>query len=369
MILAGTLLLEHDVRPGAVVIEDGRIARVLHELPSDALRAHLVAPGFIDVQVNGGFGFDVAERGAILELARRLPQTGVTAFLPTVISSPPEIYAGLPDELEAAREQPGAQPLGLHAEGPLLAPSRAGAHPLGPIEAADLDCLLPLIERKALRMVTLAPERKTALAWIRRLRELGVVCSLGHTEADEGTFRAAIDAGATLVTHLFNAMSPFHHRAPGAVGAALEDDRVTACLIADGVHAHPLALRLALRAKGAKRLLLATDAVAAAGMGPGRYRLGGQNIVVDERSARLADGTLAGSTLTLDRAVRGLIRMTAVAAEDALRMASEVPARVLGLKSKGRIATGYDADLVLLDETFRVVATLVAGRIAYQRRN
>ena len=162
--------------------------------------------------------------------------------------------------------------------------------------------------------------------------------------------------------------TPFHHRAPGAVGAALDDDRVTVSLIADGVHCHPVAARLALRAKGPSRVLLATDGVAAVGMGPGRYRLGSEEIIVDERAARLEDGTLAGSTLTLDRAMREMIAMTRCPAVDALRMASDVPARVLKLPTKGRIAIGHDADLTLLDENLGVTATLVGGRIAYRRK-
>ena len=368
IVVAGNLVLEQDVRPGAVIVEDGIIARILYDtIPKGALHAYFVAPGLIDVQVNGGFGFDVAESGGIREIARRLPETGVTAFLPTVISSPPELYERLPDELEAARACLGAVPLGLHIEGPLLAPSRAGAHPREVIERADLDCLLPLIERDALRMVTVAPERPNALAWIRRLRAYGIVCSIGHTDCDDATFRAAVDAGATCVTHLYNAMSPFHHRAPGAVGAALDDERVTVGLVADGVHCHPVAMRLAWRAKGPERLLLASDAVAAAGIGPGRYRLATQDIIVDDRAARLADGTLAGSTLTLDRAVREMAAHTGATADEALRMASSVPARVLGLTHKGRLAVGCDADLVLLDDALGLVTTLVGGRVAFRR--
>ena len=368
-VIAGNLILDHDVRAGAVVIEDGVIARIVYDaIPKGAMTAHFVAPGLIDVQVNGAFGYDVAQPGATREIARHLPATGVTSFLPTVISSPPGLYLRLPDELEAARACLGAFPLGLHVEGPLLSPARAGAHPRAAIEGADLDCLLPLIERDALRMVTLAPERAKALAWIQRLRGHGIVVSLGHTDCDDAAFRAAADAGATLVTHLYNAMSPFHHRAPGAVGAALDDDRVTVGLVADGVHCHPIAVRLAWRVKGPLRMLLATDAIAAAGRGPGRYRLGSQEVIVDDRAARLADGTLAGSTLTLDRAVREFMTMTGAAPEDALRMASTVPARVLGLHHKGRIAVGYDADLTLLDDTLAVDATLVGGRVAYRRR-
>jgi N-acetylglucosamine-6-phosphate deacetylase len=368
IVVAGNLVLDDDVRPGAIVVEDGIIARIVYDtIPNGALQAYFVAPGLIDVQVNGGFGFDVAEPGGAREIARRLPETGVTAFLPTVISSPPELYERLPDELEAASACLGAIPLGLHVEGPLLAPSRAGAHPRDVIERADLDCLLPLIERDALRMVTLAPERPKALGWIQSLTTYGVVCSIGHTDCDEPTFRAAVDAGATCVTHLYNAMSPFHHRVPGAVGAALDDDRVTVGLVADGVHCHPIAMRLAWRAKGPERMLLATDAVAAAGSGPGRYRLSTQDIIVDESAARLADGTLAGSTLTLDRAVREIAANTGATADEALRMASTVPARVLGLAHKGRLAVGCDADLTLLDEALGVVTTIVGGRVAFRR--
>ena len=368
IVVAGNLVLDHDVRPGAVVVEDGIITRILFDsIPKGALHAYFVAPGLIDVQVNGSFGFDVTEPGGTREIARRLPEAGVTAFLPTVISSPPELYERLPDELEAAEACLGALPLGLHVEGPLLAPSRAGAHPVSAIESADLSCLLPLIERDALRMVTLAPERAKALSWIQRLRAYGVVCSIGHTDCDEPTFRSAVDAGANVVTHLYNAMSPFHHRAPGAVGAALDDERVTVGLIADGEHCHPAAVRLAWRAKGPERLLLATDAVAAAGTGPGRYRLATQDIIVDDHAARLADGTLAGSTLTLDRAVRNILEWTPATPDQALRMASTVPARVLGLAHKGHLAVGCDGDLTLLDDSLFVTATIVGGRIAYRR--
>jgi N-acetylglucosamine-6-phosphate deacetylase len=216
--------------------------------------------------------------------------------------------------------------------------------------------------------MTLAPERTGALERIRHLRERGVLVSLGHTDATLEEFVAGVDAGAEMATHLFNAMSPFAHRAPGAIGAALTDDRVTVGLIADGIHAHPASLRLAVRAKGIERVALVSDMMAAAGMPPGPYPLGGQQVMVDGESARLADGTLAGSVLTLDRAVRNAVRWVGVTAAEALAMATAVPARLLGLTDRGRIVTGGIADLVLLDADLRVVTTLVAGQVAYQRK-
>ena len=209
--------------------------------------------------------------------------------------------------------------------------------------------------------MTLAPERSGAAERTRRLSERGVVVSLGHTNATYDEFRAGIAAGATLVTHLFSAMSPFHHRAPGAAGAALTDDRVSVGLIVDGIHCHPASVRLAMKAKGVERTVLVTDMISGAGQGPGTYDLGGQEIRVDATSARLVDGTLAGSVLTMDEAVRNVVTLAKATVAEACRMASEVPARVLGLSSKGRLAPGCDADLVLLDEHLRVQATYVAG--------
>ena len=219
----------------------------------------------------------------------------------------------------------------------------------------------------ALRLVTLAPERPGALALIRELRAAGVIVSLGHTDATFDELVAGIDAGASLITHLYNAMRPFQHREPGSVGAALTDDRLIVGLIADGVHAHPAALALARRAKGWERVVLVTDAVAAAGQPPGTYQLGGAPVVSDGVSARRPDGTLAGSTLTLDRAVRVMIERAGARPEEALSMATQVPARVLGRDDLGRLAVGCVADLVLWNAAMEVEATYVGGRLAFER--
>jgi N-acetylglucosamine-6-phosphate deacetylase len=368
----GRLVLDRGLVPGAVVVEGGRIAEVVLEpapaaLPPTVHDAAIVSPGFIDLQVNGGFGVEVGERAdAIARLAARLPATGVTAFLPTLVSSAAEVYPRACQAFLASRGAAGALPLGLHLEGPFLSLRRAGAHRTSAIENASPAVWDPFLEHDALRLVTLAPELEGALEHIQRLRQQRVVVSLGHTDASYEEFRRGIDAGATMVTHLFNAMSGFRPRAPGAVGAALLDERVTVGVIADGVHSHPASLRLAVRVKGPDKVALVTDAIAGAGMEPGRYQLGGQDILVKDGQARLPDGTLAGSVLSLDEAIRNVVSWAETGVGEACRMASEVPARLLGLRSKGRLAVGCDADLVLLDDALRVRATFREGRSLYR---
>jgi N-acetylglucosamine-6-phosphate deacetylase len=370
----GKLALGDRLRPGAVIVEDGRIVEVTRQgadraLPAPIIEFPIVAPGFIDLQVNGGFGIEVgSDPAAIQALAAKLPSTGVTSWLPTVITSPAafyrEVLATFPSSTDPGD---GARVLGLHLEGPFLSPARKGAHRAEWMEAADDALFAELLASDAVRLMTIAPERPDALDRIRRLRSRGVVVSLGHTDATVAEFAAGIDAGATMATHLFNAMSPFGHRAPGAIGAVLTDDRVTAGLIADGVHSHPAALRLALRAKGPDRIALVTDMMAAAGMPPGTYPLGNQRVTTDGVSARLADGTLAGATLLMDAAVRNMVAWAGASIADAIRMATETPATILGRPDLGRLAAGNPADLTLLDDDLTVVATVLAGQTVYQR--
>ena len=372
--VTGRLLLDGRLVPGALVVDGDRIVEVrtdaVGELPGRRLDAEIVSPGLIDLQCNGGFGFEVGgDAEALRGLAAHLPSTGVTTFLPTVISARAADYRAAAAALAAvefgeASAPPRAQAAGLHLEGPLLSASRAGAHDRAAIAAGDQtldDVLDELLASRALRLMTLAPERPGALVRLRRLVEDGVVVSLGHTDATYDEMLDGTDAGATLATHLFNAMSPFHHRAPGAVGAALIDERLTVGLIADGVHAHPAALNLVLRAKGAERILLVTDAVAAAGAPTGTYGLGGAPIISDGESARLADGTLAGSTLTMDRAVRTMVALGGARPDEALTMATAVPAARLGFADRGRLAVGRRADLALWSEELTIVSTVIGG--------
>jgi N-acetylglucosamine-6-phosphate deacetylase len=371
--VAGRLLLDGRLVEGAVVVDAGRIVEVrespIGSLPGPRFDAAIVSPGLVDLQCNGGFGLEVGgDASALAELARRLPATGVTTFLPTVVSSGAADYRAVAAAWAAARagQAPtvSASMPGLHLEGPLLAPARAGAHDRRAIEVADptLQAVLgELLATATVRLMTLAPERPGALDAIARLRAAGVTVSLGHTDATFAEAVAGADAGATLGTHLYSAMSPFAHRAPGAVGALLTDDRLAAMVIADGVHTHPAALKLALRAKGAHRIVLVTDAIAAAGAPPGRYRLAGTEIVSDGTSARLLDGTLAGSTLTLDAAVRNMVRLAGATPAEALAMASTVPADAIGLDDRGRLAAGQLADLVLWSDDLAVQSTIVRG--------
>jgi N-acetylglucosamine-6-phosphate deacetylase len=372
----GRLLLDGRLTPGAVIVRDGRIAEVRlgdldASLPAPVRQAHVVSPGLIDLQTNGAFGHEVGgDAEALRALAARLPETGVTSFLPTLVSGTAASYRAGAAALRAAADAPGARRLGLHLEGPLLSPARVGAHDAAAIAGATAtleEVLDELVTSGALRLMTLAPERPGALALIHRLRAAGVVVSLGHTDATFEQFTAGIDAGATLVTHLYNTMRGFEHRAPGGVGAALTDERVTVGVIADGVHAHAAALKLALRAKGWERVLLVTDAVAAAGRPPGNYSLGGAPVISDGVVARRADGTLAGSTLSLARAVRFMTEHAGAPVEAALSMATQVPARLLGRPDLGRLAPGCPADLVLWTPTMEVEATYVGGAPAYQR--
>jgi N-acetylglucosamine-6-phosphate deacetylase len=370
----GRLVLDGRLVPGTIVVEGSEIKAVLSgdvrtgDLPEIVHEASVVSPGLIDLQVNGAFGVEVGTSAdALRHLAAQLPSTGVTGFLPTLVSSLGDLYPRAFSAFEEARDATGAVPLGLHVEGPFLSHQRPGVHRLQAINEASAEIFEGWLGAEAVRLVTLAPERDGAKERIRRLRERGIVVTLGHTNATYEEFVQGIDEGATMVTHLYSAMSGFLHRAPGAVGAALVDDRVTCGLIVDGVHSHAASVALAIRAKGPERIALVTDSIAGAGQSPGVYQIDGQDILVEATFARLPDGTLAGSVLTLDQAVRYAVSLGGASIADALRMASEVPARLLGLSRKGRLAAGADADLVLLDAELGVLATYGRGRAIYRR--
>jgi N-acetylglucosamine-6-phosphate deacetylase len=326
----------------------------------------ILAPGLLDIQINGGFGRDFTyESDSIWEVGARLPAYGVTAFVPTVVTSS---MAERESMLRALAGGPppgyrGAIPLGAHFEGPFINLARSGAHDPAFLRSplnADPD-VGSWSAAGGVRMVTLAPELEGALDLIRALVARGVVVSAGHSEATHDQAVAAFDAGVTYVTHLFNAMPPLGHRDPGLAGAALADPRVTVGLIADGVHSHPAVVRMAAAAAN-ERLSLVTDATAAMGMALGSYVLGGRDVVLDVTSVRLAsDGRLAGSALTSDEALRRFRSMTGWTAADALATMTSVPARLLGLSDRGALRVGGRADLGLFTPDLEVVATLVGG--------
>ncbi len=371
LLLSGpTLLADGTIQPCTVTLRDGAVADVAPGLTpaADLSTEGLIAPGLIDLQVNGGYGCDfTVDPGSIPHVAQRLPATGVTAFLPTCISAPIERYAGwLKTADEAARAAHGAQALGVHLEGVYFSRQRMGAHNpeyMRPIDVEEITTRYAA--HPSVRIVTLAPELPGALEAIDALVRRGILVSAGHSNATFAEAQAALAAGIGWGTHLFNAMHELSHREPGLPAALLLSD-IPVGIIADGVHLHPAILQLAYRLKSARGLTLVTDAMAAMGMGEGTYNLGGFRVLVQGGAARLENGTLAGSVLTLDAAVRLLIDYTGCSVAEALTMASRTPADLLRLERKGRIAPGADADILLLDPSLQVQATLVAGEVVYQ---
>lgn len=370
--LAGPIVHpDGEIRTGTVIVRGTVIEAVTESAQPAAdvvVSAGLITPGYIDLQLNGAFGHDLtADPGQVTDVAQRLPANGCTSFLPTVICSPLERYAPLAATIEDARRQQtgGATILGLHVEGPLFNPQRAGAHAPDLIRPADQRTLNTLLALPNVAMVTLAPELPGAPGVIEALVARGIVVSAGHSQASALRASLAFDGGVTAVTHLFNAMSGSGHRTPGLAAAALAND-VVCGLIVDGVHVDPVLVRLAYRAKGWRQLALVTDAMMAAGIGDGDYHLGGRVVQVRDGEARLPDGTLAGSTLALDQAVRNMVAFAGCSAAEAVCMASTTPARLLGLAHKGTLTAGADADLLVLDEDLGVRQTWIKGQLAYQ---
>lgn len=361
-----------DLVVASVLIEGERIAWVKSgriDVPGSTLLTDpgdTVAPGYIDLQVNGLAGQDSASGAdAIAAISTALPRYGVTCFLPTLISRPileaVAFVAACADATAA-----GARVLGAHVEGPFLNPRYRGAH--------DPACLLlPKHEFVARlmtlppRMVTLAPELPGADQAIQALAAAGVLVSAGHSGATFAEAEQGFVAGVRFGTHLFNAMAQLHHREPGLPGALLAEQRVTVGLIADGLHVHPAMLVLAVKMAGPGRVALTSDATAAAGAPPGRYMIAGREAISDGTSVRLEDGTLAGSAVTMDRMVHLMAGLPGVTLRDALEMATLTPARALGIqRDAGVIHRGARADLVVLDHAHRVKLTLVGGQVAYR---
>ncbi len=363
------LYADGQIRPATLALQAGTITTIEPELDSqaDVVTEGCIAPGLIDLQLNGGYGVDFTSDGSLVGLvAERLPATGVTGFLPTIITSPLERYQERIKQIATAQGERRAHILGIHLEGPYLNPRCKGAHDPQLLRAIDVDEVLAWADHPLVRLVTLAPELPGALAAIRALTAKGVVVSAGHSDATFEEAEAGCLAGIRWGTHLFNAMHPLQHREPGLPGQLLLTP-LPCGIIPDGVHVHPAMLKLALRLKGVAGLTLVTDAMAAMGMPPGTYRLGDRAVLVDGTSARLADGTLAGSILTLDQAVRNMQLFTRCSLAEALYMASTGPARLLALTKKGVLAPGNDADIVVFDRAQCVTHTFVAGSLAFER--
>ncbi|MEU5877349.1 N-acetylglucosamine-6-phosphate deacetylase [Spirillospora sp. NPDC047279] len=359
--------------PGFVRAENGTIVEVGEGRPGRApdldLPDGVLAPGLVDLQVNGFYGHDMvdADEAAWHTVVSRLPETGVTAFLPTFITAPVDVQA---KALRFAREllprlpERGTKVLGVHLEGPFLAEKRKGAHNAGFLTYPAPGAIATLLETGLVKLVTLAPERDGATAAIRALTEAGVLVSVGHSDATAEQAERAADAGARMVTHIFNAQSGIDHRAPGVAAQALVDHRLHPGLIVDLHHAAPLVCRLVFQAAPG-RVVLVTDAAASAGMPPGTYELGGEPIEMPASGPPLrADGTIAGSGLRLDEAIGNAVRIGVdlVAAVDA---ATRVPADLIARTDLGRIAPGAAADLVWLGDDLRARTTWINGQKAF----
>jgi N-acetylglucosamine-6-phosphate deacetylase len=374
--LRGRVVTDHEIWPdGTVLVEVSRIVR-LSRGPLEADEVHeypdcLIAPGFVDLQINGSFGVDVAtEPGRVPELSKKLVATGTTAYLPTAISSPKTLYREtLPKLADLAREgvPGGAEILGVHLEGPFICPERKGVHPAEYIIPADAGLLDELLDLGPIRMITLAPEIEGAAELTKIAGRRGGVVSAGHSNATFELAGEAFDRGVAGVTHLFNAMSPLHHREPGLPGAAFSHPQVTCSVIADGRHVHPEMVALAFRMLGPDRLYLVTDAVSATGAEPGEYPLATRRICLDDNVPTTESGELAGSVLSINKALRNVLVFTGCTLPEAVRMAATTPARLIGEgERKGRLAPGYDADIaVLRPDDLSVEAIWKGGLPAY----
>lgn len=364
---------------GDVFLENGKIIEVAPSIKTKADRridaagkGWIVVPGFIDVHIHGASGFDVMDATAVAlnGLAHALPREGTTSFLATTMTqTEANIEKALENASHFTADESQAEMLGIHLEGPFISSKRAGAQPIEHILPPSLSLFKKwqTLSGNRIKVVTLAPEMDEGLTFIEEVTEAGVIASLGHSDATAELVGKAVTAGAKHVTHLYNQMSPFHHREPGVVGAALLEDDLTVELIADLIHSHPKAVEFAFRQKKASGIILITDAMRAKGLAPGRYDLGGQDVEVTHEDARLEDGTLAGSILTMEDAAKNMKAATGCTVSELVAMTSANAARQLGLTNKGRIEVGRDADLTIIDEAWTVQMTICRGNIAYTK--
>ena len=363
------------IASGVVLIEENTITAVgsagTTPVPPEAKLIEAggmaVVPGLIDVHIHGLMGYDAMGPG-LAQVIHGLPAFGVTAFLGTTLTLPlDETLAGLEAMAEIIDTPPsGAQCLGIHAEGPFLSTARPGMATPEWFEPLTWESfqVLQREARRHIRMLTFAPEVGKAMECIPRLVEAGVVPVIGHSDATFEQVARAVQLGLSHATHTFNAMRPLHHREPGVVGAVMYFDEIVAELIADGLHVHPAVMAILLRVKGIERVALVSDASPLAGLPDGEYEWEHKPIFVRDGSCRLTDGTIAGAHALLDTGVRNLVRLVGLPLEQALVPATRVPAEVLGLR-KGRLAPGYDADVVLLDEALRLALTIVGGTVTF----
>jgi N-acetylglucosamine-6-phosphate deacetylase len=364
---------------GDVFLEDGKIKEVAASIKNEADihvnatgKGWILVPGFIDIHIHGASGFDVMDgtQEALNGLASALPREGTTSFLATTMTQTEDsIGIALKNASLFNADATQAEMLGIHLEGPFISAERAGAQPIEHIVPPSISLFEKWQELSGnrIKLVTVAPEVDHGLAFIEEVTANNVVASLGHTDATYEVVSEAVKVGATHVTHLYNQMSPFHHREPGVVGAALLQKPLTVELIVDFIHSAPNSVELAYRQKGAGGIILITDAMRAKGLAPGMYDLGGQDVAVTQNDARLADGTLAGSILTMENAAKNMKAATDCTLSELVAMTSTNAATQLGLSNKGAIESGKDADLTIIDKNWNVQMTICSGNIAYTK--
>ena len=367
------------IEQAVVLIEDGAVSRVgtrnSLQVPSQA-SIHdfgdcVLAPGMLDIHVHGASGYDVmqADEGGRSRFEQFLARHGVTSYYPTTVAAPLDETRSALERLACAIESAAsndaagcARPLGIHLEGPFLSHPRRGVHPPEYLVAPTLNAFDKLWQaaKSRISLMTIAPELDGAPEVIAEATRRGVCVSMGHSDADLTFARAAVSQGARHATHVFNAMRPLNHRSPGLLAEILTNPKMTADVIADGVHVDPSIVKLVLRAKGIENTVLITDAISATGMPDGRYRLGSFEVELKDGKC-LADGKLAGSVLTMDRALSNLMEYAGLDLQPALRAATMNPAAVAGAENKGTIRPGADADFVVLTQAGEVCATVVRG--------
>ena len=370
-IINGKILQKDGIIEGKNLIFDEKIRAVSGEIPEGAevidAAGNIVSPGLVDVHCHGFKGWD-ASHGSLDELrsmSRQAAKTGVTAWLPTTMTLDWPVLEGCFAAIRAAQAESleagwhGAQVLGCHAEGPFISPKRKGAQAESSIQRPDADKLRPWAD--VIKLMTIAPEMDGALECIRAARKMGIALSMGHTDASYEQAKAGIEAGVDHLTHTFNAMPPLNHRQPGVIGAALEDKRVYCELICDTFHVHPALFGVMAKEKP-DRLVLITDSIASAGLPDGPHDQMGATVIVDGIRCRFPDGTIAGSALTLDRAVRNFRQYTDLPLWRVVNMASLYPAQSVGADDKkGSLEPGKDADILVTDGDFNVLRTFVRG--------
>ena len=372
----GKILLKDGILEGKSLLFEDKIVGFADQITADAqvidANGGWISPGMMDLHCHGFMGWDAshADLGELRHMSDQMVRWGVTAWLPTTMTLAWPDLENCFTAIRAAKnlsnggDWQGAHVLGAHAEGPFISPKRKGAQAESCIQQPKVDKVSPWAD--VIRLMTVAPEVDGALNFIREARKLGIVVSMGHTDAGTEAALAGIDAGVRHATHTFNAMPPLNHREPGALGVALADDRVYCELICDTFHVHPLLFGVMARLKG-DHLLLITDAIRVSGLPDGTYDMAGEKVKVEGIRCRFPDGTIAGSTLTMDRAVRNFRRYTSLPLWQVVNMASLNPARAIGVDDrKGALEPGMDADILIADADFNVRATFVNGRQVFQ---